>query len=90
LLNPQYGVHIITSSIKANTSGRESVYLPMLSKLEKSAEVQKATQSFIKTIKRAARKLPVNHAQLPGDLSLFVSGLWDKLESEITGQFKGQ
>jgi transposase-like protein len=63
--------------------------LSMMSTLEKSAEVQKATQSFIKTIKRAAHKLPVNHAQLQGDLSLFVSGLWDKLESEITEQFKG-
>jgi transposase-like protein len=62
----------------------------MMSTLEKSAEVQKATQSFIKTIKRAARKLPVNHAQLQGDLSLFISGLWDKLESEITREFKGQ
>lgn len=61
----------------------------MMSTLEKSTEVQKATQSFIKTIKRAARKLPVNRAQLEGDLSLFVSGLWDKLEAEITNDFKG-
>jgi transposase-like protein len=61
----------------------------MLSTLEKSADLQKATQSFIKAVKRAAHKLPVNQAQLQGDLSLFVSGLWDKLESEITSEFKG-
>jgi transposase-like protein len=61
----------------------------MMSTLEKSTDLQKATQSFIKAVKRAAHKLPVNRAQLQGDLSLFVSGLWDKLESEITEQFKG-
>jgi hypothetical protein len=61
----------------------------MPSNLEKSTDLQKATQSFIKAVKRAAHKLPANHAQLQGDLSLFVACLWDKLESEITSDFKG-
>jgi transposase-like protein len=61
----------------------------MVSTLEKSTDVQKATQHFIGVIKRAAHKLPVNRAQLEGDLSLFVSGLWNKLETEITSDFKG-
>jgi transposase-like protein len=61
----------------------------MLSSLEKSTDLQKATQSFIKAVKRVANKLPVNRAQIEGDLSLFVSSLWDKLESEITSDFKG-
>jgi transposase-like protein len=62
----------------------------MLSSLEKSTDLQKATQSFIKAVKRVANKLPVNRAQIEGDLSLFVSGLWDKLESEITSDFTGE
>jgi transposase-like protein len=62
----------------------------MLSSLEKSTDLQKATQSFIKAVKRVANKLPVNRAQIEGDLSLFVSSLWDKLESEITSDFTGE
>ena len=62
----------------------------MLSSLEKSTDLQKATQSFIKAVKRETHKLPVNRTQLEGDLSLFVSALWDKLESEITNDFKGE
>jgi transposase-like protein len=62
----------------------------MVSTLEKSTDVQKATQSFINAVKRAAHKLPVNRSQIESDLSLFVSGLWDKLENEITSEFKGE
>jgi hypothetical protein len=62
----------------------------MVSTLEKSADVQKATQNFINAVKRAAHKLPANRAQIEGDLSLFVSGLWDKLEAEITSGFQGK
>jgi transposase-like protein len=61
----------------------------MVSTLEKSTDVQKATQNFINAVKRAAHKLPVNRSQIESDLSLFVSGLWDKLETEITSEFKG-
>src|SRR5215212_692484 len=62
----------------------------MSSTLEKSTEVQKATQSFISVVKRAAHKLPANRIQIEGDLSLFICRLWDKLESEITSDLKCQ
>jgi transposase-like protein len=60
----------------------------MVSQLEKSPEVQRATEDFIKAVKRVAHKLRVDHNQLECEISLFVSGLWDKLESEITNEFK--
>jgi hypothetical protein len=68
----------------------ELLSLPMLSSIEKLPEVQKATDSFIALLKRAARRLPANRSQMEGDLSLFVSNLWDKLETEITSEFKGE
>jgi transposase-like protein len=62
----------------------------MHSCLEKSADIQKATQAFIKAVKRETHKLSINRAQIEGNLSLFVSSLWDKLETEITSDFKGE
>lgn len=44
----------------------------MVSNLENSTDVQKATQSFISAVKRAAHKLSVNRAQM---LSTYQFGL---------------
>jgi transposase-like protein len=61
----------------------------MVSQLEKSTEVQRAIEVLIKAVKQASSKLRVNHSQVESEISVFVSSLWDKLESEITNEFKG-
>jgi hypothetical protein len=62
----------------------------MLSSIEKFAEVQKATHSFIEVLKRIACNLPGNGAQIEADLSRFSANLWKKLEAEILNQFKDE
>jgi len=47
----------------------------MLSNLEKSPDLQKATKTFINAVKGMERHLPTNRTQIEGDLCLFIYGL---------------